>query len=191
MMKKTIIAGLFTMATVGSASVLAAGNPGESIGTGNMTVTGQLGSVSTCTVAFPGSVTMPTIEKSAYDAATNLTAVVRTQTPGVTFTGCAGSTVNVTFDSTDGNGWSGNILRVLTPGSTNTFVGLQLADDKNVAYWPGESTQNDGRMSKVDITTDSHNIPIDVKAMRISTADLPAGLSGQYSAQFVFNATYA
>ncbi|EIF1229422.1 hypothetical protein LFQ38_004748 [Escherichia coli] len=189
MMKKTIIAGLLTMATVGSASVSAAS--GDSIGSGNLTVTGKIGSVSTCSVSFPGSVTMPTIEKSAYDAAANLSAVTRTQTPGVVFTGCSGSTVNVSFNSTDGNGWSGNILRVITPGDNVTRIGLQLADDMNVAYWPGANVKNDGRMSNLAITSESHTIPIVVKAMRMSTSSLPVSVAGEYSAQFVFNATYA
>ncbi|ENC8109326.1 hypothetical protein ACVQXT_004619 [Escherichia coli] len=189
MMKKTIIAGLLTMVTVGSTSVSAAS--GDSIGTGNLTVTGQVGSISTCSVSFPGSVTMPTIEKSAYDATANLSAITRTQTQGITFTGCSGSTVNVSFNSTDGNGWSGNVLRVNIPNASHTWLGLQLADTNNVSYWPGVDARNDGRMSNLSITSESHTIPIEVKAMRMSTASLPSDVTGEYSAQFVFNATYA
>lgn len=184
-MKKAIIAGLLTMATSGIA--FAAGTPGQQIGTGSMTVTGSVGA-STCTVSFPSSLNLPAIEASTYNSTPNQSAIVRQPTEGVTFTDCPGETVKVRIDANSSRGQSGNVLRVAIPGDDNkTFVGLQLVDGNNVGY---TINADDPKLSNISIQGNSHNIPVEVKAMRWSSASLPSSVAGQFDAVYTFTATY-
>ncbi|EIY1822964.1 type 1 fimbrial protein [Escherichia coli] len=184
-MKKTIISGLLIMATSGVA--FAAGTPGQSIGTGNMTVNGTVGA-SSCTVLFPSSVSLPTIDASLYNAAKSQTTIISEKTPGITFNDCSGSTVKVRIDATSPRGTSGNNLRVALPGDGgNTFIALQLANSNDKGY---KINADDPSLTNIEVKNDSYNIPLNVKALRWSTDSLPSAVAGQYSAVYTFTATY-
>ncbi|GDN96604.1 TPA: type 1 fimbrial protein [Escherichia coli] len=184
-MKKTIISGLLIMATSGVA--FAAGVPGQNIGTGNMTVSGTVGA-SSCTVSFPSSVSLPTIDASTYNAAPNQTTILSENTPGIMFNDCSGSTVKVRIDATSSRGVSGQNLRVEVPGDGgNTRIALQLADGSDKGY---SINTDDPKLTNININNNSYNIPLKVKALRWSTAALPNATAGQYSAVYTFTATY-